>query len=152
VGRFQRYCRPLSLLLIDIDHFNFINDTFGHDAGDQAIAHIAKLASESKRPPDILARIGGDEFVMLLPETDIEQACTVAERLREKVADCKIGAARSDMKITISIGAAAAKLCMSGIDAFLKEADGALYRAKSLGRDCVSAALPRTVRANLAAE
>jgi diguanylate cyclase (GGDEF)-like protein len=151
--RFQRYQRPLSLLMFDIDRFKFINDKLGHDAGDRAIVHIAALARDGKRPTDILARLGGDEFVLLLPETDLPQASVVAERLREKVADSHLGEAGTTMKITISIGAAAATASMSGVQALAKAADEALYRAKFLGRNRVSLATPAPVSGHdLAAE
>lgn len=140
--RFQRYQRPLSLLIFDIDHFKFINDTLGHDAGDRAIAHVAELARADKRPSDILGRIGGDEFVMLLPETDIAQASVVADRLREKVAGSPLGQRGAEMKMTISVGVAGATLSMPGVAALLKLADDALYRAKFLGRNQVSLAMP----------
>jgi len=138
--RFQRYYRPLSVLLFDIDQFKLINDTLGHDAGDRAIAHIAGLVKEGKRPTDIAARIGGDEFILVLPETTIEEATAVAERLREKVADSRFGENGAEMAMTISIGAAEARLAMSGIDALIKCADEALYRAKARGRNRVSVA------------
>jgi diguanylate cyclase (GGDEF)-like protein len=138
--RFQRYQRPLSLLLFDVDNFKFINDTFRHDTGDRAIMHLAAVARDDKRPSDELARIGGDEFVLLLPETDVQQAGTVAERLREKAAQS-------------ALGVAGATLSMSGVPALLKAADEALYQAKLLGRNRVSVALPASVHpAELAAE
>ena len=138
--RFQRYQRPLSLLMFDIDHFKFINDKLGHAAGDQAIVHLAELAGQDRRPTDILARIGGDEFVMLLPETGIQQASVVAERLRQKIAKTPAGEPGAEMKMTVSIGVADATLSMSGIQALLKQADEALYRAKFLGRNKISLA------------
>jgi diguanylate cyclase (GGDEF)-like protein len=143
--RFQRYQRPLSLLMFDIDHFKFINDKLGHDAGDRAIVDLAGLARTDKRPTDIVARIGGDEFVMLLPETDVQQASTVAERLRQKVSQATTGEPGAEMKMTISVGVASATLSMSGIQALLKQADEALYRAKFLGRNKVSLANPPPV-------
>lgn len=138
--RFQRYQRPLSLLIFDIDHFKFINDQLGHDAGDRAIMHIAELAREDRRPTDVLARLGGDEFVMLLPETDIQRAGVVAERLRAKVEQTPLGAPGASMKMTLSVGAAAATLSMSDVTVLLKQADEALYRAKFLGRNRVNMA------------
>jgi diguanylate cyclase (GGDEF)-like protein len=151
--RFQRYQRPLSLLILDIDNVKFINDKLGHEAGDQAIAHLASLAKVDKRPSDVLARIGGDECALLLPETDIQQASLVAERLRERVAQSPLGEGEERLKITVSIGAAGATLSMSGVQALLKAADEALYRAKFLGRNRVSAALPaRPPTRDLAAE
>jgi diguanylate cyclase (GGDEF)-like protein len=137
--RFQRYQRPLSLLIFDIDHFKFINDKLGHDAGDRAIVHVAELAREDKRPTDILARIGGDEFVMLLPETDIQQAGAVAERLRAKVERTPGGDPGVTMKMTVSIGAATALASMPDATVLLKQADEALYRDKFMGRNRVNA-------------
>jgi diguanylate cyclase (GGDEF)-like protein len=138
--RFQRYQRPLSLLIFDIDHFKFINDKLGHDAGDRAIVHVAELAREDKRPTDILARIGGDEFVMLLPETDIQQAGAVAERLRAKVERTPLGEPGATMKMTVSIGAATAIASMPDATMLLKQADEALYQAKFMGRNRVNTA------------
>jgi diguanylate cyclase (GGDEF)-like protein len=143
--RFQRYQRPLSLLMFDIDHFKFINDKLGHDAGDRAIVDLAGLARADKRPTDIVARIGGDEFVMLLPETDVQQASIVAERLRQKVSQTPTGEPGAEMKMTISVGVASATLSMPGVQALLKQADEALYRAKFLGRNKVSLANPPPV-------
>jgi diguanylate cyclase (GGDEF)-like protein len=151
--RFQRYCRPLSLLIFDIDRFKAINDKLGHDAGDRAIAEVAALAGIDKRPSDILARLGGDEFALLLPETGIQQAGVVAERLREKVARSPRDEGRAEMKISVSVGAAGATSSMPGIQALIKAADEALYRAKFLGRNRVSVAMPAPTDAHrLAAE
>ena len=140
--RFHRYQRPLSLLLFDVDRFKFINDTFGHDTGDRAITHVAAIARDDKRPSDVLARIGGDEFALLLPETDVQQAGVVADRLRERVAQSAFGDGGERMRITMSIGVAGATISMSGVPALLKAADEALYQAKFLGRNRVSVALP----------
>ena len=140
--RFQRYNRPLSLLIFDLDHFKFINERLGGDAGDRAIAHLAEVARINKRPSDILARIGGDEFALLLPETDIQRAAAVGERLREKVAQAPLEESGARMKITISVGVAEATLSMSSIAALMKAADEALYNAKLLGRNRVSFAAP----------
>ncbi len=84
--RARRYGRPLSFLMVDIDYFKAINDRFGHDIGDRAIVHVARLAGGCKRSSDLLARIGGEEFALLLPETEIAQAEAMAERLRCDVA------------------------------------------------------------------
>jgi diguanylate cyclase (GGDEF)-like protein len=84
---FKRYQRPLSLLIFDIDHFKSINDRYGHDAGYRAIEHVVGLCKACKRSSDSIGRIGGDEFAMLLPETELAQASIVAERLRQVVAE-----------------------------------------------------------------
>ena len=83
--RAQRSRRPVAFLMIDIDHFKEINDNFGHEAGDRVIVHLANLARDCKRESDVLARIGGEEFALLLPETTLDQAMMVAERLRQQV-------------------------------------------------------------------
>ena len=152
-SRFQRYHRPLSLMVFDIDHFKSINDQFGHDVGDRAMAHVAKLCMESKRSLDIAARTGGDEFVVLLPETELALAEIVADRLRQEVAEHPLQADGARIPMTVSIGVAGAALSMSGIDALMKLADRSLYQAKADGRNRrVSAASTPITGYNLAAE
>jgi diguanylate cyclase (GGDEF)-like protein len=150
-SRFQRYQRPLSLLAIDIDHFKSVNDRYGHAVGDEAIVSVADACQQGKRASDIVARLGGEEFVMLLPETDQAQAMIVAERLRERVAAHVLRAHKVQFKVTISIGVAGATISMSGIDALLRSADQALYQAKSEGRNRVVSWSPQSER-KLAAE
>ena len=152
-SRFQRYHRPLSLMVFDIDHLKSINDQFGHDVGDRAMAHVAKQCMESKRSLDIAARTGGDEFVVLLPETELDQAEIVADRLRQEVAEHPLQADGARIPMTVSIGVAGAALSMSGIDALMKLADRSLYQAKADGRNRrVSAASAPIMGYNLAAE
>jgi diguanylate cyclase (GGDEF)-like protein len=127
--RFQRYHRPLSLILIDIDRFKEINDRRGHEAGDVVLKKLTTISIEGKRSADIVARLGGDEFVVLMPETDLQQARPVAERI--------LGATESMNGVTFSIGVAEATLTMSGIEALLRSADTALYSAKSAGKNCI---------------
>ena len=127
--RFQRYRRPLSLILIDIDQFKEINDRRGHGAGDVVLKKLATISMEGKRSADIVARLGGDEFVVLTPETNLQQARAVAERI--------LGATEPLNGVTFSIGVAEATLRMSGIEALLRSADRALYCAKSAGKNCV---------------
>jgi diguanylate cyclase (GGDEF)-like protein len=141
--RFQRYYRPLSVLLMDIDRFKQINDQSGHEAGDQAIKQIAALCMGAKRGSDIIGRIGGDEFAILLPETDLHQAEAFAQRLRDLIAQRTAPAGSTDVDripTTVSIGIAAASVSMSGIGALMRLADKALYEAKAAGRDCVRCA------------
>jgi len=138
--RFQRYQRPMSLLVLDIDRFKPINDNHGHHAGDMAICHIAAICNETKRTSDIVARLGGDEFALLLPETEIPQAMVVAERIREAVHRQPLTVDGIAIEITLSVGLAAATLSQPGIDALMKAADEALYEAKRRGRNRVSIA------------
>jgi diguanylate cyclase (GGDEF)-like protein len=136
-SRFQRYQRPLSVLVIDIDHFKSVNDRYGHAVGDEAIVSVANAYQQGRRASDVIGRFGGEEFVMLLPETDLAQAMVVAERLREAVAAHVLHVHKVQFKLTISVGVAQAILSMSGIDALLRAADQALYQAKAEGRNRV---------------
>jgi diguanylate cyclase (GGDEF)-like protein len=134
-SRFQRYHRPLSMLMIDIDHFKSVNDRYGHAVGDQGIRWVAAACHEGKRGADSVGRLGGEEFAILLPETDQAQAWIVAERIREKVAGHVLTAQEVEFSLTISVGIAAAVESMSGVDALLRAADQALYQAKFEGRN-----------------
>ena len=130
-GRCRRHHRPLSMLMIDIDHFKTVNDRYGHAVGDEAIVSIASACRESTRGEDLAGRLGGEEFAVLLPETDQAQAMTLAERIRERVANHSLTAHKARFSVTISIGVAAAAASMSGLGALLGAADQALYQAKS---------------------
>jgi diguanylate cyclase (GGDEF)-like protein len=141
-SRARRYRRPLSFLMIDIDHFKSINDTFGHHAGDAVIVHLAEMASSCKRDADVLARVGGEEFALLLPETDLQQATLVAERLRMELSQTKPPVA--DAAPTVSVGVATATEDMSEVSALMRAADEALYEAKRRGRDRVVCLQPAT--------
>jgi diguanylate cyclase (GGDEF)-like protein len=136
-GRFQRYQRRLTILMIDIDHFKSVNDRYGHGVGDEVIKFVASACKQGKRNSDILGRLGGEEFAMLLPETDQAAATIVAERIRERVAAQVQTAHKVQFKVTISIGIAEATAGMSGIDVLIGAADLALYQAKNAGRDRV---------------
>jgi diguanylate cyclase (GGDEF)-like protein len=139
-SRFDRYERPLTLMMLDIDMFKTINDRYGHDVGDQAIVHVAAVCRDSKRVPDIVARVGGEEFAMLLPETSLQSAALVAERLRQAIADTPLVIAGAPIGLSVSIGVAEADTRMDGIRALMKQADDALYRAKRSGRNRVTLA------------
>ncbi|MCW9045192.1 MAG: diguanylate cyclase [Alphaproteobacteria bacterium] len=134
----QRHGRPLALMMLDIDHFKVVNDTYGHGVGDEALKATARSLEVTLRPSDILGRIGGEEFAILLPETSLEDATMLAERIREEMADLKINAGAEVIKITVSIGVT---LCKPGgpetFDVSLAEADKALYEAKETGRNRV---------------
>ena len=136
--RFKRYRTPLTLLVVDLDHFKSINDTYGHAVGDEAISQFARLAAGSLRTTDILARIGGEEFAILLPETTIEEAVSVAEKLRVLVAATPVPIPEGEgHQMTISIGVTALEHDDEGIFTALKRSDQSLYLAKNRGRNRV---------------
>jgi diguanylate cyclase (GGDEF)-like protein len=141
-ARARRYGRPVSFLMIDIDSFKLINDNFGHQVGDEMIVHLASLARDCKRECDVLARIGGEEFALLLPETELPQAQIIAERLRSEVAANPLVVASRSIPATISIGVATSAAVLTDISDLMKAADQALYDAKRDGRNrvicCVS--------------
>lgn len=139
-GRFQRHGHPLSLLMLDVDYFKSINDRFGHYVGDQVVAQIAALCREDRRVSDVVARIGGEEFALLLPETTAEAAYAVAERLRRNVEVSPLLTNGNGLAVTVSIGVAEAAPGMSGIVDLMKDSDCALYEAKGAGRNRVMSA------------
>lgn len=137
VARSLRYQRPLSLLAIDIDHFKQVNDRWGHPQGDAVLKAFAAACRETMRDNDKVGRWGGEEFVVLLPETDRPEAERVASRLHARVAALAIDTCGGGtIHITASIGATAAHSGDS-VETLLKRADDALYAAKAAGRDCV---------------
>jgi diguanylate cyclase (GGDEF)-like protein len=141
---FDRFSQaPLAgaaVVLVDLDHFKSINDTHGHDAGDLVLRHFADLVRNLVRPEDSAARIGGEEFVLLLAASSSERARDVAERLRMAFASRMTELAGISVKATVSVGVALVD--ERGFEVALSEADAALYRAKDLGRDRVELAKP----------
>jgi diguanylate cyclase (GGDEF)-like protein len=135
--RARRHRRPISFLMVDIDYFKSVNDTFGHQIGDRLIVHLANVARERKRDSDLLARMGGEEFALLLPETDLAQAHVMAERLRREVASSPLLDAPQPIPTTVSIGVAAANDGMPDLSDLMRAADEALYDAKRAGRNRV---------------
>jgi diguanylate cyclase (GGDEF)-like protein len=135
LSRSRRKSAPTALAMLDIDHFKLVNDHFGHATGDRALLELARAMKETLRGSDISARIGGEEFVVLLPETTLEGALSVTERLRERVGRAEIPTGDGRLaKITVSAGIAEL-LPTEGLDALLKRADDALYLAKERGRN-----------------
>lgn len=128
---------PLALMMIDIDHFKRINDCFGHAAGDEALVLFADTARGVLRECDIMGRLGGEEFALMLPDTDLEGALLAAERLRETVAGAVLATSSGAYAMTISVGVVVIDP-VEHINAALARADGALYAAKSGGRNRVS--------------
>jgi len=137
--RCRRHQRPMSVLMIDIDHFKQVNDRFGHVVGDRVLTAVARRLEAEIRAPDSLARLGGEEFAVLLPETDLDEAVAAAERLRCSVHGIGLPAS-PELEVRISIGVAAgARLEDHEIDVLVAAADEALYQAKRGGRDRVVA-------------
>lgn len=156
VCRAQRYGSPLSVALIDIDHFKRVNDTFGHPCGDRVLAGLGRLISKNIRPSDIAARYGGEEFLIILTATSAVDAATLAGRLRQRVAAQKlvlIGHANepSELRLTVSIGLASLDQEVNSTELLIQRADEALYRAKGEGRNRVVTAQPGAARAALQA-
>lgn len=136
-GRAIRHGRSLSVIAIDIDHFKTINDSFGHAAGDKVLVVLTETSTGILRPGDIFARFGGEEFFILLPETLLDEAFNVAERLKAKIADIRIAnVGNTDIVFTVSMGVAA-QTNETDIKQLLDRADQALYMAKNEGRNCI---------------
>jgi len=131
----QRHGHPISLLLIDLDHFKQINDRFGHQAGDSVLQSTAAVLRNTTRNVDIPARYGGEEFVLLMPHTDGDAALTFCRRLQRALADEPAGGVGGIPPVTASIGIACSKPHGYEIDRLLAKADDALYRAKAMGRN-----------------
>lgn len=126
---------PLTVVVIDIDHFKQVNDTHGHGVGDQVIVSIAQALKKFSRSKDLIARFGGEEFVMLLPETALEEAAGCAERIRAAIENLQTTVEDSDINCTISLGIAAVDVSNESIESALNRADKALYEAKNTGRN-----------------
>jgi diguanylate cyclase (GGDEF)-like protein len=141
-SRFLRYYRSVSILMVDIDHFKSINDRYGHAVGDDAIRAVAEACLAGKRKPDIVGRLGGEEFAILLPETNLSNAEIVAERIRKKIEGQVLTTHKVNFKVTASIGVAEASVGMSGVDVLIRAADQALYKAKANGRNRIERWLP----------
>jgi diguanylate cyclase (GGDEF)-like protein len=136
IERFKRYDHPVSLLLADIDHFKALNDTLGHQAGDQALAAVAEVLRANARKVDVAARFGGEEFAIVLGDTPGERAVMAAERLRTLIAELEVVGAH---RLTVSIGVASVPPAEADVDALVAAVDAALYEAKQAGRNRVAA-------------
>jgi len=138
-NRSLRYRLPLSVVMVDIDHFKQVNDIHGHPLGDEVIRQVANTMRECSRTSDIICRYGGEEFCILLPETDEGGGVVWAERLRERVAKLRIPVGDGDLRLTISLGVAEMLADMEDKDELLGLADCCLLAAKEQGRDRVVA-------------
>jgi len=146
----QRYGRPVSLILCDIDHFKSVNDTYGHPVGDLVLKGVARILAKEARATDVVARYGGEEFALVMPEADTAAALGVAERIRERVGQLVTETGRGPLQVTMSLGIATFPGDAADKAALVERADGCLYHAKRNGRNrCVTAAsLPPTRRAS----
>jgi diguanylate cyclase (GGDEF)-like protein len=136
--RYKRYNTPLSVFMMDIDHFKRINDTHGHAVGDQVLRHLAKKLTGLVRDSDIVGRYGGEEFAVLLPETKLEIAAAIAERVRKAIeGDAARTEESGDVNYTLSIGVSAFTRDVRTVGAVFEAADKGLYEAKATGRNRV---------------
>jgi two-component system cell cycle response regulator len=133
--------KPISFLILDIDYFKSVNDTYGHDSGDEVLREFSSRIAANIRGIDLAARYGGEEFVVVMPDTDVGYAFTVAERLRQSIESVPFNLTRAakKIKVTTSIGIASSPGTPDKPDALLHRADQALYRAKREGRNRVVA-------------
>ncbi len=136
----ERGHRPLSLLMVDIDHFKAVNDTYGHDVGDAALRQFAETLRTFSRVPDVPCRFGGEEFLLIAPGTALDGALQLAERIRSAVSQQALLANGVSVKVTVSIGVAEKMASHASVDQLIKAADEALYRAKQAGRNRVAQA------------
>lgn len=135
--RVKRYESIFTFIMIDIDFFKNINDTYGHLAGDNVLRSIADVMKKSLRISDTVGRIGGEEFAILLPETEIEDGIEIAERLRNKISTTGLGEEFNNLELTVSAGVSHSDLKDTTVDDVLHRSDVALYRAKETGRNSV---------------
>lgn len=141
-ARARRYNKPLSLIVFDIDRFKQVNDTNGHAAGDRVLQNLSNIILLDLREIDLLGRVGGDEFAVLVPETDLQGACEVAERLRVVAAGQSESDGQQVVQYTLSLGVASLAPEDTSIDMAFQRADSALYVSKHDGRNCVMAEGP----------
>jgi diguanylate cyclase (GGDEF)-like protein/PAS domain S-box-containing protein len=138
IRRALRLAHPLSLALIDLDEFKLMNDSWGHAAGDRALVLFANICQENIRAIDILSRVGGDEFTVLMPETDIDQAHEILSRVRRAVASERFSVDDHETSFTVSIGVSTLRGADDHLDSLLSRADKALYLSKTGGRNHVT--------------
>jgi diguanylate cyclase (GGDEF)-like protein len=148
VKRAERHEAPLALLVLDIDHFKNVNDRYGHPMGDRVLVELARVLNRVLRVGDTCARLGGEEFCVVLPHSDAAAAVRAAERLQRVVRALRFEE-QPELRVTVSVGVAIARPAFAGLDAaseaaqLMAEADRALYAAKHAGRDRAILAEPR---------
>jgi len=137
LNRAHRFKHPLGLILFDLDRYKGVNDTYGHASGDEVLREVARICRAAIREQDVIGRYGGDEFVIVLPECDLEAAVIVADRVRKALESSPIRVGEQELVITLSAGVAVDLVGSLTLDDLLRQADQALYAAKSAGRNCV---------------
>jgi diguanylate cyclase (GGDEF)-like protein len=127
------------MLVMDLDHFKFVNDNYGHDVGDKIIANTANIAKSYIREGDLIARLGGEEFMIILPNTSLKEANNIAERIRKAIEESVLDTNNNEVSITVSIGLTSTKQEKEfmSYELLFKTADEALYEAKNTGRNVV---------------
>lgn len=138
VHRARRIENPLTLIMMDIDYFKKVNDTFGHQTGDRVLVELARRLTEHVRMVDVVARYGGEEFLVLLPDTDLEEAMPVAERLHQCLMEMVVKADKGEVRISVSLGLAQMDEGCTDIETLVQHADQALYDSKNQGRGRIS--------------
>jgi len=141
IKRCLRYKKKVSLLFIDIDGFKRINDTFGHLVGSQALSEMGQVIRKGLRDTDVIARYGGDEFVIVLPETTLKGAVIIAERIRKTVEEFEFAAHNLNIRLTVSLGVANTPKHTLTAEGLIKKADVAMYQAKELSRNSIKVAV-----------
>ena len=144
-GVLQQARRPLSCIELDVDHFRSVNDSYGNESGDAALRQLAAVIRAALRSQDLLARTGGDEFMVMCPDASIEAAMVCAERIRAAVADARISAGSVHLNLSVSVGVAARDQAIMDVDCLLKRAAQSLLLAKKGGGNCVCAVQLRPV-------
>jgi diguanylate cyclase (GGDEF)-like protein len=137
VNRAKRFGSPLSFIMLDADRFKTVNDTYGHITGDKVLRTMADACKSNLRQVDVLSRYGGEEFAIMLPETDIEAALSVAERLRAAIAEASVETEKGPLYFTASLGVSALQAQAGDLGWLIERADSALYAAKNAGRNRV---------------
>jgi diguanylate cyclase (GGDEF)-like protein len=142
VARAKRHHRPLAVAMLDIDHFKRVNDTYGHAIGDTVIQRLVATCHRTQRRTDYFGRIGGEEFVCVMPETDADEALKCAERMRTSIEALRTDTQQGMVQFTVSIGVAVLDDTHADWPAVLAGADSALYRARETGRNRTVLATP----------
>jgi len=138
MDRSKRSGVPISLVMIDLDNFKTVNDSYGHEVGNQVLKHVAEILTDELRTTDVVCRYGGEEFVVIFPGTDLNLAVKVADRIRQTIADTPVTCEAGELYVTVSMGASVyMKLSILSLEEFVDSVDKYLYEAKKLGRNCV---------------